>query len=75
MLTVRIGHNITLFEVMSHVWPIIGGPESVLFTPPPIPTGLPDSSRSPTGVLLDFNHFSGNNLIATELQYKTLIVN
>ena len=29
----------------------------VLFTPPPIPTGLQESSRIPTGFLLDFNNF------------------
>jgi len=28
-------------------------PHAVLFTPPPIPTGLQDSGRNPTGVLVD----------------------
>jgi len=27
--------------------------QAVLFTPPPIPTGLQESSRNPTGVLVD----------------------
>ena len=31
---------------------------AVLITPPPIPTGLRESSRIPTGLLLDFNKFS-----------------
>ena len=32
--------------------------QTVLITPPPIPDGLQESSRIPTGFLLDFNKFS-----------------
>ena len=35
-----------------------GADRAVLITPPPIPTGLRESSRIPTGFLLDSNKFS-----------------
>ena len=56
------------------------GQNAVLFTPPPIPTGLQDSSRIPTGVqqilnaiwiLTKFEEYT-NNCIHTNANYTEL---